>query len=730
MRHALSLAGLAAALSASLAACTPAASHRPTASTTPIAYPPAPRGTDVDTFHGNKVPDPYRWLEKADSPQSEAWVAAENKLTRSFIDGPVRNEIKSELKRIWDYPKVTEPNRVGTRYFFERNTGLQNQNVVFRLDRLGSPPQLVIDPNTLSADGTISLETQAYSFDGHLLAYGLSASGSDRQEIHVRNVDTGQDLPDLLRFTKFTGIGWKHDNSGFFYNRFPAPGTVPPEDENNFCKIYYHQLGTLQSADTLLLERPDDKTLQMFPSVSDDGQFLIVSINKGTAPENRLWFLPLNQPNPTPAPAQAPANFIKLLDTPDASYSFIDNVGSTFYILTNLNAPRSKIIAIDLAHPERAAWKTILPEGPDALASVSTVNNQFVVTTLHDAWNQVKLFNLDGSFDRDIPVPAFGSVNVSSTRRDYTDIFLGYTSYARPYTVYRYDFPTHQLSTYHASEIKTDLSPFETRQAFATSKDGTRIPLFIACRKDLKLDGNNPALLTAYGGFDVNTTPGFDIPIALWLRHGGIYVTAIIRGGGEYGEAWHQAGMLTHKQNGFDDFQAAAEFLIHNRYTTQKRLAIDGASNGGLLTAACMLQRPDLYGAVLSQVPVIDMLRYKKFAAGTGWIPEYGDAEGSPEMFKTLLAYSPLHNVKPGVVYPPLLVTTADSDDRVDPSHAKKFVATLQTAQQSLPPGTPRNPLLLRVDTKAGHGGGKPTDKIIDEEADLYAFLFRTLHMK
>jgi prolyl oligopeptidase len=685
----------------------------------PLQYPPAPCGDATDDFHGVKVPDPYRWLENADSKETQAWVDAENALTRSFVDGPVRDRIDAELTKLWNYPKYTLPHREGDRYFFEKNDGLQNQDVVCRLNKLGGEPAVVLDPNTLSPDGTVALQTQAYSFDGKLLAYGISVSGSDRQEIHVRDIDSGKDLPDLVRWTKFTSIGWKHDNSGFYYNRFPEPGTVPADDENNFCKVYWHTLGTPQEKDAMVLERADDKTLQLSPVVTDDGKYLVVFINKGTAPENRVYYRPVD----------AAGELVKLLDKADASYSLIDNVGTTFYFQTDLDAPRGRVIAIDVDKPQKQNWKTIVPESADAIASVSTVNNQLAVLYLHDAYNVLKVYNLDGTFARDLPLPPYGTVDLGNSRRQYTELFLGYSSFAAPSSLYRFDFASQKLETYHKSEFKGDLSGYETTQVFVPSKDGTKVPMFLTYRKGLKPDGSHPVLMYGYGGFDVNTTPYFDIPPFIWLERGGIYAQAIIRGGGEYGEAWHQAGMLKNKQNSFDDFEACARWLVDQKYTTPSRLAIQGASNGGLLTAACMLQTPQLFGAVVSEVPVTDMLRYKKFAAGVAWLPEYGDADESPEIFKTLLAYSPLQNVKPGVSYPPILVTTADSDDRVDPSHAKKFVATLQAAQSAFPPDAKKNPILLRIETKAGHGGGKPTRKVIDEASDIYAFLFRVFGM-
>ncbi len=682
-------------------------------------YPPAPRGDDVDQFHGVLVPDPYRWLEDADSPQTTAWVDAQNKLTQEFVAGPAREEVKKRLEELWNFPRMSPPDHEGDYYFYWGNSGLQNQSVLNRIEKPGGESAVVLDPNLLSPDGTVAVETDAVTRDGHLLAYGLSRNGSDRQEIHVRQVKDASDLPDVIQWTKFTNIAWQHDDSGFYYNRFPKPGTVPVDEENSHCTIYWHKLGTGQDQDRLVLERPDNIKLFLGPAMTDDGKYLCVSINEGTDPNNYFSY------RPTGGDAGQKGGFIGLIDKADAYYNLIDNIGPIFYFQTDLDAPRGKVIAIDVRKPNRADWKTIVPQSTDILAGVNMVNNELVLSYLHDAHSVLRLCGIDGTDAGEIALPTLGSVSDVTGKREDTEMFFGFSSYAYPGSIFRYDFAGKKLEVYHQSELKADVSMYETEQVFATSKDGTKVPMFITHQRGMKLDGNNPTLLYGYGGFDIDETPEFHVSMLVWLEHGGVFADAVIRGGGEYGEAWHRAGQLEQKQHSFDDFEACGQWLVDHHYTQPKKLAIQGGSNGGLLVAACMLQRPDLYGAVVCQVPVTDMLRYPKFPAGVAWEPEYGDAAASVAAFKYLSAYSPLQNVKPGVVYPPVLVTTADSDDRVDPSHAKKFVATLQADSPEN-----GNPILLRVDTKAGHGGGKPTAKFIDEISDEDAFLFRALGME
>ncbi len=677
-----------------------------------LAYPQARKDLVFDTYHGIEVPDPYRWLEDPDSAETQAWVTRQNKLTAEFLATVTAGEgIKPRLTHLMNYPKYSSPYKEGDRYFFWKNDGLQNQSVLYMQETLEAKPRVVINPNLMSEDGTIAVTITAVSKDGTLLAYALSRSGSDQQEVKIRNIDSGQDYGETLQWCRFTSIAWKHDGAGFFYNRFPEPNTVPPEDQTNYNRVYWHKLRTAQAQDKLIYERPDNKELGFAPLITEDGKFLILHVYHGTDTKNRIYYLAVG----------STSSFIRLLDDADARYDFIGNFNSVFYFNTDLDAPRGRIIAIDVNDPGRNNWRTIIPQTDDVIDYVALVDNHFVVAYMHNVHHQVKIYDLDGTFVREIPLPTLGTVSGLSGKQCETEMFFSFTSFLFPTTSYHYDFRTRKLTVFQKPGIDFDPSTYETRQVFCHSKDGTRIPIFITHRKGLRLDRSNPTLLDGYGGFNISIRPRFSVSTLVWLEQGGIYAVANLRGGGEYGKTWHQAGMLNKKQNVFDDFIAAAEWLIENEYTNPERLAIRGGSNGGLLVAACMLQRPDLFGAVVCQVPVTDMLRYHKFTVGRYWTPEYGSAEAGPEQFKYLYAYSPLHNVKAGADYPPILVTSADTDDRVVPAHAKKFVATLQAK------ATGKNPILLRVETKAGHGRGKPISKIIDEQADIYAFLSQTL---
>jgi len=691
--------------------------------TAKLLYPPARRDSTVDVYHGVKISDPYRWLEDADSAETQAWVAQQNKLTSEFLVAvPAREKINARLTKLMDYPRYSAPYKQGSRYFFWKNDGLQNQSVLYLQKTLDGEPKVVINPNLMSEDGTTAVIRTAVSEDGLLLAYTISRSGSDQQEIKIRTIDSNRDYDETLQWCRFTSIAWKHDGSGFFYNRFPDPNTVAPEDRVNYSRVYWHKLDTPQSSDPLIYERPDDKELGFAPFITEDGRFLVLYVYHGTDTKNRIYYRPI----------ESAGSFIKLLDTADARYDFIGNNGSVFYFGTDLDAPRGRIIAIDVNNPAKNNWNTILPQTDDVIDYVALINNHFVVAYLHDVHHELKIYNLDGTFIREIPLPTLGTVSGLSGKQKDAEMFFSFTSFLFPATSYRYDFQTGRLTVIQKPQIDFDPSGYETRQVFYHSKDGSRIPMFITHKKGLCLDGNNPTLLYGYGGFNISIKPSFSVSTLIWLEQGGVYAVANLRGGGEYGESWHQAGMLGKKQNVFDDFIAAAEWLIENKYTSPKKLAIRGGSNGGLLVAACMLQRPELFGAVVCQVPVADMLRFQKFTVGRYWIPEYGNAETDNEQFKFLYAYSPLHNVKAGVGYPPILVTSADTDDRVIPAHAKKFVATLQEKAHEISSessGGGGNPILLRVETKAGHGLGKPTSKAIDEQADIYAFLFKVLDM-
>jgi len=680
-----------------------------------IAYPHAKTVDQVDDYHGTKVADPYRWLEDTDSADTHAWVEAENKLTFGYLEQiPYRKAIHDRLTKLWNFERYRVPQKQGGRYFYEHNNGLQNQNVLYVAESLNAEPRVLLDPNTLSSDGTVALVGHAVSEDGKLLAYGTAASGSDWMEWHVREVDTGKELSDLLKWVKFSGASWTKDGKGFFYSRYDEPkqGTML-RDANYFHKLYYHRVGTVQSDDKLVYERPDNKELGFSGDVTDDGHYLIISVWQGTSPKNRLYYKDLTKPD---------AEVVKLLDDFDAQYQFVDNDGPVFWVKTDLDAPRGRMIAIDTRHPERDRWKTIVPQAAETLTSASVVNDSFLLGYLKDAQTEVRIHDLEGKFLRSVDLPGIGSAEGFSGKRKEKETFYGFTSFVVPTTIYRYDLVAGKSEVFRQPKVDFDPSGYETKQVFYTSKDGTRVPMFLTYKKGLKLDGNNPVLLYAYGGFNISLTPAFSVSNAVWLEMGGVYAQPNLRGGGEYGEDWHQAGTKLKKQNVFDDFIAAAEWLIANHYTSPAKLAIRGGSNGGLLVGACMTQRPDLFGATLPAVGVMDMLRFHKFTIGWAWTSDFGSSDDA-EQFKAIYAYSPLHNLKPGTKYPATLVTTADHDDRVVPGHSFKFAATLQADQAGAAP------VLIRVETKAGHGAGKPISKQIEEMADEWAFVARNLNM-
>lgn len=674
-------------------------------------YPPAHQDDIVDDYHGTAVPDPYRWLEDPQTPETQAWVAAQNELTRHFIDElPVRPQFVERLLTLWNYPKYSAPVQRPGWSFFQKNDGLQNQPVLYK-QAGDAAPEVLLDPNTLSGDGTIALLSQSYTDDGRYLAYSLSQSGSDWQTIHVREVETGQDTDDVIAWCKFTDAAWLPDNTGFFYARYPAPEEMPDAPPSTHHRVYFHHLGTPQTADDLVYTRPDAPNLGFHPHVTDDGRYLILHVWDGTDARNRLYYRDL----------QSDGGFMRLIDVMEAKYQFIANDGPIFYVETDYEAANGRILAIDIKNPERAHWREIIPETDQVIEMSRMVNHHLVIDRLHHASHRLYLYRKDGTPAGEISLPVPGSILELTGRAHDKDLYIHFQSFLYPPTIFRYNFENKEVTAVHQPAVDFDPAHYETRQVFYSSKDGTQVPMFITYKKGIALDGNNPTLLYGYGGFNINLPPMFAPTRLAWLERGGIYAQANLRGGTEYGEAWHQAGMLQNKQNVFDDFIAAAEWLIANSYTRPQKLAIEGRSNGGLLVAACMIQRPDLYGAVHCGVPVIDMLRYHRFTAGRYWVSEYGNAAENPEHFQFMMAYSPLHNVKPGVNYPPLLITTADTDDRVVPMHAKKFAAVLQTADA----GT--HPLLLRVEMKAGHGLGKPTAKLIEEAADVYSFLWTML---
>jgi prolyl oligopeptidase len=681
----------------------------------PFDYPKPRKSDQVDDYHGTKIPDPYRGLENPDSDETRAWIEAENKLTFDFLERvPERKKIEERLTKLWNYEKYSSPFKEGGRYFYFKNDGLQNQSVLYTTDSLNAQPRVLFDPNALSKDGTVALSGLAISHDGRHLAYGLSSSGSDWMEWKVREVETGKDLPDDLKWVKFSGASWTKDNKGFFYSRYDEPNEKSKlEDVNYFQKLYYHRMGTPQSEDTLIYERKDQKEWGFNGEVTEDGHYLIVNVWQGTDPKNRIFFKDLQK---------SEAKVVELIPERDAAYSFIGNEGPLFWFRTDLDATRGRIIAIDTLAPDRKNWKEVIPQADETLEGASLVGDHFIASYLKDARTQIKLFDLKGKFVREVELPGIGTAAGFAGKRKDTETFYAFTGFTNPTTIYRYDIKTGKSAIYRQPKVDFKSGEYETKQVFYESKDGTRVPMFITHKKGLKLDGTNPTYLYGYGGFSVSLTPAFSIANLVWMEMGGVYAQPNLRGGGEYGEEWHLAGTKAKKQNVFDDFIAAAEWLIANKYTSTPKLAIGGGSNGGLLVGACLTQRPDLFGAAVPQVGVMDMLRFQKFTIGWAWVSDYGSSDNA-EDFKALHAYSPLHNIKPGTNYPATFITTADHDDRVVPAHSFKFAATLQAAQAGLAP------ILIRIETKAGHGAGKPTAKVIEEIADRWGFLTAVLKM-
>ncbi len=678
-------------------------------------YPDTTRINLVETLHGVQVADPYRWLEELDSPRTRDWIEAQNQVTFEFLGRiPQRDAIRQRLTALWDYEKVGVPIKEGGRLFFTRNDGLQNQSALYWLESVDAEPRLLLDPNQLSEDGTIALTGYAASPDGRLLAYGLSEAGSDWQTWRVREVDTGQDLDDLLQWVKFSQASWSKDDSGFYYSRYDAPQPgAELKGANYYHKLYFHRIGTRQDQDVLIYERPDQKEWGFDGSVTDDGRYLILFVWQGTYRENGLFYQDL----------AGDGQVVELLSDFDASYLPVGNDGPVFYVQTDLDAPLSRVVAIDTRQPARSNWVEVIPESADALQAVRMVGGRMIAIYLHDAHSRVKELDKTGQTVRDVELPGIGTVEGFDGRRDDLERFYLFTSFTTPGTVYRYDASTGQSTVFREPQIGFDPQAYVTQQVFYASQDGTRVPMFISHKKGLERSGDNPTYLYGYGGFNIPMTPAFSVSALVWMEMGGVFAQANLRGGGEYGKPWHEAGMKQSKQNVFDDFIAAAEWLIDQQYTRPERLAIGGGSNGGLLAGACMTQRPDLFGACLPVVGVFDMLRFHKFTIGWAWTSDYGSPD-DPEEFKVLMAYSPYHNVRPGTSYPPTLITTGDHDDRVFPAHSFKFAAALQAAQAG------PAPTLIRIDTKAGHGLGKPTTKLIEEATDRWAFLVQALRMK
>ncbi|MBN1285046.1 MAG: S9 family peptidase [Anaerolineae bacterium] len=679
-----------------------------------LTYPQTAAVDQVDDYHGVKVADPYRWLEDPDSPEMAAWGKAQNKVTFGYLEGiATRAKIKERLTELWDFPKVNGVFKRGGRYFQLRNTGLQNQDVLYVMDALDANSRVLIDPNTLSEDGTVALVNWSVGKDGGKIAYATTSSGSDWLTWRVRDVDTGEDLPDRVEWSKFSDASWPDDGSGFFYSAYDPPEAgAEYTGAHYYHKVYFHKLGAPQAEDDLIYERPDQKEWGFDAGVTDDGRYLVIFVFQGTDTRNGIFYKDL----------ETGGDFVELLQPLEAAFNPVGNDGPVFYFVTDLDAPRGRLVAIDTRNPGPDHWRTLVPEGEDKLESVTIVHDQFVALYLHDAHSQIRRFDKAGDLLGEVELPALGSVQALSGRPDHDEMFYIFTSFVYPGTAYRYDFKTGGSEAIAAPPRKFDPDEYITEQLFAAGKDGARVPMFVTHKKGLAKNGDNPALLYGYGGFNISITPSFSAMWLAWLEMGGVLAVANLRGGGEYGEEWHQAGMIHNKQNVFDDFIACAEHLIAAKYTAPSRLAIQGGSNGGLLVGACITQRPDLFGAALPSRGVMDMLRFHKFTIGWAWVSDYGSSD-DPRQFESLYAYSPLHNIKPGVHYPATLVTTADHDDRVVPGHSFKFAAALQAAQAG------DAPVLIRIEMKAGHGMGTPTSKRIEEASDNLAFLAAALKM-
>ncbi len=678
-----------------------------------IPYPESPRGDVVDTLHGVAVPDPYRWLEDADSAETRSWVAAQNAMTHAYLNAiPESAGIVERLRRLWDYGRVSGVRRAGERYLYFYNNGLQNQAVLYVTDDLASEGRVLLDPNALSTDGTVALGGTSVTRDGRLLAYSVSRGGSDWQEWAVRDVATGEDLPDTVRWSKFSGASWAADGSGFYYAAYDPPAEGQALQEKNLDqRLLFHRLGTAQAEDEIVYARPDHPEWGFWGSATEDGRYLVVTVRTGTNREKRIFVKDL------------PDGEVRdLLPENDAGYDFVGNDGSRLFFLTDKDAPTGRVIAVDAHDPRPETWETIVSAGAAAIEDVSLAGESMFVTRLVDATSEVEQLDLYGRFVRTIRLPGLGTAGIGGAKRKASELFFAFSSTTSPATIYRLDLATGEATPFRPPTVAFDAEAYETQRLFYTSKDGTRVPLFVTARTGLALDGNNPTLLYAYGGFNVSITPSFSPRVAAWLEMGGVYAVACIRGGGEYGKAWHDGGRLANKQNCYDDFIAAAEYLIAEGYTSKAKLACQGGSNGGLLVGAVVNQRPDLWGAALPKVGVMDLVRFPLFTIGWAWTSDFGSPD-DPDDLANILRLSPLHNVVPGTVYPPVLATTGDHDDRVVPAHSYKYVAALQAAQ-----GGPA-PILIRVETAAGHGAGKPTAKLIDEAADEWAFLVKSLGM-
>lgn len=671
-----------------------------------LNYPETKIVDTVDTYFGTAVKDPYRWLEDDRSKETEDWVSAQNKTTFDYLEKiPFREDLKKRLSNLWNYEKAGAPFKEGDYSYFYKNNGLQNQYVIYRFKTEGDEPEVFLDPNTFSKDGTTSLGGISFSKNGKLVAYSISESGSDWRKVIVKNAETKEVIEDTIIDVKFSGMSW-NGNDGFYYSSYDKPKGSELSAKTDQHKVYYHKLGTSQKEDALIFGgTPEQKHRYAGATVTEDDQYLIISASVSTS-GNKLFIKDLKNPN---------SKLITILDTTDSDTYVIENVGSTLYLVTNLNAPNQKIVTVDASNPTPENWKDFIPETENVL-SPNTGGGYFFAGYMVDAVSKVLQYDYEGKLVREVELPGVGSANGFGTKKEENHLYYSFTNYKTPGSIYKYNITEGTSELYRKAKIDFNPDNYESKQIFYTSKDGTKVPMIITHKKGIELNGKNPTILYGYGGFNVSLTPSFSIPYAVWMEQGGVYAVPNLRGGGEYGKKWHVAGTKLQKQNVFDDFIAAAEYLIENKYTSNDYLAIHGGSNGGLLVGATMTQRPDLMKVALPAVGVLDMLRYHTFTAGAGWAYDYGTAEDNKEMFDYLKGYSPVHNVKEGVQYPATMITTGDHDDRVVPAHSFKFAAELQAKQSG------NNPTLIRIETKAGHGIGTPVSKTIEQYADFFGF--------
>jgi prolyl oligopeptidase len=678
---------------------------------TTMTYPETKKGDVIDSYFGTNITDPYQWLENDTAADVQAWVKAENEVTQNYLSHiPYRDNIKKRLTQIWDFPKYSSPFKEGDWFYFFKNEGLQNQSILYRQKGLDGNPEVFLDPNKLSGDGTASLASFTFSKNHKLCAVGVAQSGSDWNELFVMDVETKEKLTDKIEWVKFSGATWK--GNGFYYSRYDAPIKGKEFSNQNECmKIYFHTIGTAQTADELVYEDKLHPLRYFNAGLTEDERFMFINISEGTS-GNEILIRDLSK-NET--------QFKTLFKGFNNNFNVVDNIGDKLLATTDKGAAKYRLIEVDPANPDEKNWKTIIPENDDLLESVSHWNGKLFANYLKDASTRLYKMNADGTAKEEIILPGIGTATGIGGKKEDTETFYTFTSFTNPGEIYKYDLATGKSELFRKTEVNFDANNFETKQVFYTSKDGTKVPMFIMHKKGLKLDGTNPTLLYGYGGFNISLTPSFSVSRMMFLEQGGVYVIASLRGGGEYGEDWHKAGMLAKKQNVFDDFIAAAEFLISEKYTSSEKLAINGGSNGGLLVGACMTQRPELFKVAIPAVGVLDMLKYHKYTIGWGWAVEYGSSD-KKEDFDYLIKYSPLHNVKAGINYPATLIMTADHDDRVVPAHSFKFAAELQSKQLN-----DGNPTLIRIDSKAGHGAGKPTTKLIEDATDMWSFVLWNL---